>query len=87
MNKPATLNLVNVRSQGDVKLAYSPVKRSYFSSWVGSRGTINSRPSQLDPDMRVSVHPAPDILGFCLAPVLVIVAALVQCFQILLAPV
>ena len=34
---------------------------------VGSRGTIMSRPSQLDLDVPVSVHPAPDILGFCLA--------------------
>jgi hypothetical protein len=34
---------------------------------VGSRGTIKSRPSHLDLDVPVSVHPAPDILGFHLA--------------------
>jgi len=33
----------------------------------GSRGTIKSRPSHLDLDVPVSVHPAPDILGSCLA--------------------
>jgi hypothetical protein len=34
---------------------------------VGSRGTIKSLPSHLDLDVPVSVHPAPDILGFCFA--------------------
>jgi hypothetical protein len=34
---------------------------------VGSRGDIIPRPSQLDPDVRVSLHPAPDVLklSFC----------------------
>jgi hypothetical protein len=34
---------------------------------VGSRGSIISRPSQLDLDVRLSVHPAPDVLScrFC----------------------
>lgn len=31
---------------------------------VESREDIKPRPSLLDPDMPVSVHPAPDILGF-----------------------
>ena len=34
---------------------------------VGSRGRIIVRPSQLDPDVRLWVHPAPDVLSlsFC----------------------
>ena len=31
---------------------------------VGSRGDIISRPSQLDLGVRVSPHPAPDVLSF-----------------------
>lgn len=31
---------------------------------VGSRGDIIPRPSHLEPDVRVSLHPAPDILSF-----------------------
>jgi hypothetical protein len=34
---------------------------------VGSRGTIKPRPSHLDLDVPLSVHPAPDFLGSCLA--------------------
>ena len=48
---------------------------------VESRGTITSRPSQLDLDVPVSVHPAPDILGYCLAFVFhvdVVMAALMD---------
>jgi hypothetical protein len=35
--------------------------------WVESRAVINLRPSQLDLDVPVSVHPAPDALSlrFC----------------------
>lgn len=33
-------------------------------SQVGSRGEVTLRPSQLDLDVRVSVHLAPDILSF-----------------------
>jgi len=31
---------------------------------VESRGNIISRPSQLDPDVPLSRHPAPDVLSF-----------------------
>jgi hypothetical protein len=31
---------------------------------VESRGDIIPRPSQLDPDVPISVHPAPDVLGY-----------------------
>jgi hypothetical protein len=41
---------------------------------VGSMGTVTSRTSHLDPDVRLSPHPAPDILSARLAHVLVIVA-------------
>jgi hypothetical protein len=34
---------------------------------VRSRETIKSRPSLLDLDVPISVHPAPDNLGSCLA--------------------
>ncbi len=33
---------------------------------VESRGAIMLRPSHLDPDVPVSVHPAPDVLAFAL---------------------
>jgi hypothetical protein len=36
---------------------------------VESRGTITFRPSLLDPNVRLSPHSAPDILGLCLAHV------------------
>jgi hypothetical protein len=42
---------------------------------VGSRGTITSRPSPLDLGVRLSPHPAPDVLGFRLAPVDMVMAA------------
>jgi hypothetical protein len=47
----------------------------------GSRGTITFRPSQLDLNVRLLPHPAPDTLGRCLAytsHVDVIMAALVD---------
>jgi hypothetical protein len=43
---------------------------------VESRGGIIRRPSLLDPDVPVSVHPAPDVLGFLLAHVDVVVTTL-----------
>jgi hypothetical protein len=46
--------------------------------WVGSRGAITHRPSPLDPDVRLSPHPAPDVLDFRLAHVDVVVAAFVH---------
>ncbi len=45
---------------------------------VESMGSIIRRTSLLDPDVPVSVHPAPDVLGFPLAHVYVIVAARVN---------
>jgi len=45
------------------------------------------RPSQLDLDVRVSLHPAPDNLGLRLAHVDVIVAGLVYCHQVFWLPV
>ncbi len=49
---------------------------------VGSRGTIKSRPSHLDLDVPVSVHPAPDILGRCLAHVDVIMTTFMDDYEI-----
>ncbi|MBW4594396.1 MAG: hypothetical protein KME46_16175 [Brasilonema angustatum HA4187-MV1] len=46
---------------------------------VESRGGIILRPSLLDPDVPISVHPAPDVLGFSLAHVDVIVTAFMYC--------
>jgi hypothetical protein len=46
--------------------------------WVGSRGAITHSPSPLDPDVRLSPHPAPDVLDFRLAHVDVVVAAFVH---------
>ncbi len=40
------------------------VKRGLGVFSVGSGGSIISRPSQLDPDVQVSPHPAPDVLSF-----------------------
>jgi hypothetical protein len=45
---------------------------------VESRGGITLRPSPLDLDVPLSVHPAPDILGFRLAHVQVVMAALMS---------
>jgi len=42
---------------------------------VESMAGIIPRTSQLDPDVPISVHPAPDILGFSLAHVDIIVTA------------
>ena len=44
----------------------------------GSRGSIVSRPSQLDPDVPFSLHPAPDVLSFAFAHVDIVVAAFVN---------
>jgi hypothetical protein len=41
---------------------------------VESRAGIILRPSLLDPDVRLSPHPAPDVSGFRLTHVLVIMA-------------
>jgi hypothetical protein len=55
---------------------------------VESRGDTIPRPSVLDPDVGVSVHLAPDVLGyFAFAHVLIIVATFVDCFKIILFPV
>lgn len=42
-------------------------------------GAIMSRTSQLDPYVPISVHTAPDVLGFPLAHVVILMAALVSC--------
>ncbi len=60
------------------------------SNLVGSRRTIKSCPSHLDLDVPISVHPAPDFLGSCLAcasHVDVIVAALMDNYQVIVSPV
>ena len=43
------------------------IKTIAFSLRVGSREAITPRPSLLDPDVRLSPHPAPDVLSlrFC----------------------
>jgi hypothetical protein len=46
---------------------------------VESRWGMIPSPSPLDLDVPLSVHPAPDILGFRLAHVQVIMAALMNC--------
>ncbi len=51
----------------------------FFCSWVESMGSIICRTSLLDPDVRLSVHPAPDVLGFLLAHVMVLMAGRVDC--------
>jgi hypothetical protein len=61
-----------------VRLAVS--EAGGFNLLVGSRETIKSRPSHLDPYLLVSPHTAPDVLGFRLAHVLVIMATLVNGF-------
>ena len=51
-----------------------------FSFEVESREAITLRPSHLDPDVRLSPHPAPDKLDFfSLAHVDVLVTAMVDC--------
>ncbi len=40
------------------------MSESGIFSLVESRGDIIPRPSQLDPDVLVSPHPAPDVLSF-----------------------
>nr|MBW4596073.1 hypothetical protein [Brasilonema angustatum HA4187-MV1] len=42
-------------------------------SLLESMGSIISRTSLLDPDVRISTHPAPDVLGFSLAHVDIVV--------------
>jgi hypothetical protein len=54
---------------------------------VGSRRVIRPCPSQLDPDVRVSAHPAPDVLGFHPAHVQVVVAAFMDDLEIFLLPI
>ena len=54
---------------------------------VESRGVITLRPSQLDPDVPVSVHPAPDNLPLRVAHVDVLVARLVNRHQVLRFPI
>ena len=46
---------------------FNSSKRSNYRGKVRSRGSIISRPSQLEPDIPVSVYPAPDSLRlpFC----------------------
>jgi hypothetical protein len=43
-------------------LTFPPDPQTVFM--VGSRGAITHRPSLLDPDVRLSPHPAPDVLNF-----------------------
>ena len=38
--------------------------QSLYAAWVESREAIMPRPSLLDPDVPISVHPAPDVLSF-----------------------
>ena len=55
---------------------------------VESREAITPRPSHLDPDVPVSVHPAPDNLGlFTLAHVDVVVARFMHCHQVFWLPI
>jgi putative hydrolase, CocE/NonD family len=42
--------------------AFTPAPHEFLM--VGSRGAITHRPSLLDPDVRLSPHPAPDVLNF-----------------------
>ncbi len=52
-------------------------------SGVESRRDIRPCPSQLDPDVRLSPHPAPDKLDFSsLAHVDILVTALMYCYQV-----
>ncbi|WP_169157632.1 hypothetical protein [Brasilonema bromeliae] len=48
---------------------------SWVSNSVESMGGIIRRTSQLDPSVPISVHSAPDVLGFPLAHVDVVVTA------------
>jgi len=54
---------------------------------VESRAGIILRPSLLDLDVPVSVHPAPDVSGFCLAHVFIIVATFMYCYKIVVFPI
>ena len=47
--------------------AISALSVPLYVPLVESREAIKPRPSQLDLDVPLSVHPAPDILGSCLA--------------------
>ena len=53
---------------------------------VESRGAIMLRPSQLDPDVPISVHPAPDVLSFRVVRVDVRIAAMHLSFRTGRAP-
>jgi hypothetical protein len=54
---------------------------------VGSRAGITQRPSLLDPDVRVSPHPAPDNLGRSPAHVNEIVTRLMHRQEVVMPPV
>ena len=55
-------------SSGGYVTSFSFARSLCWFDMVGSRAGINLRPSHLDLDVPVSVHPAPDILNlrFCL---------------------
>ncbi len=55
--------------------------------WVESMRSIISCTSLLEPDVRFSVHPAPDVLGFPLAHVYVIMAAFMYSSEVIGFPV
>ena len=55
-------NLINIEPLSDDE-AIAVLKLPKFNGLVESREAIMPRPSLLDLDVRVSVHPAPDILG------------------------
>ena len=70
---PAFSNFQHPRTKellSGAQCGFAPMSCS-TSSLVESRGSIISRPSHLDLDVPLSVHPAPDILGlrFCLCEV------------------
>jgi hypothetical protein len=59
--------------------------RSKF--WVESRAGIILRPSLLEPCVRLSSHTAPDVSGFRLAHVYIVVAALMNGVKVVPFPV
>jgi hypothetical protein len=68
------------RDASYLKIGWSWVKQALHKGWnlisfvVRSRAGIILRPSHLDPYVRFSPHTAPDILGSCLAHVVIVMA-------------
>jgi hypothetical protein len=76
--RPLVESLANLKVILEARKPRQPYEQELFR--LGRGEVLSFRPSQLDPDVRLSPHPAPDVLGFCLAHVFIIVAAFMNGF-------